>query len=261
MSKLLFLGTGSSLGVPVIGCKCETCSSASPFNKRLRSSALLKLPTQNLLIDASPDMRLQALKFQINKIDAVLFTHAHYDHTAGVDDLRIYYFLNKKPLVCFASESTAEDLKVRYYYMFKEQPKEVINATRLHLQVFQGMRGAIDVLGQPISYFTYVQLGMNVNGFKIGNLAYVTDIKDYSDDIFKHLEGVDTLVLSALRFTPSHMHLSVDEAVDFANRSKAKMTWLTHLSHELEYEKTNSYLPSHIRLAYDGLEIDFNESI
>jgi len=257
MRHLLFLGTGSSVGVPVIACNCETCRSPKAANKRLRSSVLLKIDAKTFLIDASPDLRQQALKFKIEKIDGVLFTHAHYDHTAGIDDLRVYHFINKKPLPCLASETTAADLKARYYYMFKEQPKEVINTSRLHLQLLNDERGRVDFVGEDVSYFTYMQLGMKVNGFRFGNFAYVTDIKEYPETIFEDLKGVEILVLSALRFTPSHMHLTVDEAVDFANKVGAKHTWLTHLAHELEYEKTNYYLPSAVRLAYDGLELNF----
>lgn len=257
MRRLLFLGTGSSIGVPVIACRCETCTSANPFNKRLRSSVLLKIDQTTLLIDAAPDLRQQALKFKIEKIDGVLFTHAHHDHTAGIDDLRTFHFINKKPLPCLASEVTAADLKMRYYYMFKEQPKEVIHASRLAVQLLKDERGQVEFIGEMISYFTYLQLGMKVNGFRVGDLAYVTDIKEYPETIFEDLKGVQTLILSALRFTPSHMHLTVDEAIDFAKKVGAKRTWLTHIAHELEHEKTNNYLPSDIRLAYDGLEIDF----
>lgn len=257
MGNVLFLGTGSSLGIPVIGCHCETCQSSLSFNKRLRSSILLNYRGKSLLIDASPDLREQALKYKIEKIDGVLFTHAHYDHTAGIDDLRIYHFLNKKPLPCLASEETTEDLKKRYYYMFKEQPFEAINQTRLKLQLLMGDRGEVIFEEVPISYFSYLQTGMKITGYRFGNLAYVTDIKAYPDTIFEDLEGVEILILSALRFTSTPMHLTVDEAVDFANKANAKKTWLIHMAHELEHEKTNNFLPEDIRLAYDGLQIDF----
>lgn len=259
MSNLTFLGTGSSLGIPVIACHCEVCSSTSPLNKRFRSSALLKIKEKNLLIDASPDFREQALRFKIERIDGVLFTHSHHDHSAGCDDLRIFHFQNKNPLPCLCSAETAQDLKARYYYMFKEQPYEVKENSRLKLELLKGDRGKTNFLGVDISYFSYIQLGMKVNGFRIGNMAYVTDLKEYNDSIFDELKGVDVLIVSALRFTPSHMHLTVDEAVDFAKKVDAKKTWLTHIAHELEHEKTNNYLPSNIQLAYDGLQIEFDE--
>lgn len=257
MGSVLFLGTGSSLGVPVIGCHCATCQSTSPFNKRLRSSILLNMNGKTLLIDASPDLREQALKFKIEKIDGVLFTHAHYDHTAGIDDLRIYHFLNKRPLPCLVSSETAEDLKRRYYYMFKEQPNEAINQSRLVLNVLKNDRGSTEFEEIPLSYFSFNQLAMQVTGFRFDHLAYVTDLKSYPESIFEDLKGVDTLIVSALRFTSTPMHLTIDEAVDFAKKVQAKKTWLIHMAHELEHEKTNNYLPQDIQLAYDGLKIEF----
>lgn len=259
MARLLFLGTGSSVGVPVIGCRCETCTSSSAFNQRLRSSALLFVGEKNLLIDSSPDLRQQALKHKIERLDGVLYTHAHHDHTAGIDDLRVYHFINKKTLPCLASKETAEDLKARYSFMFKEQLHEHSQGARLMLQVLPSESGSILFQEVRIKYFSFYQTGMKINGFRFGDLAYVTDIKTYTEDIFEELKGVKTLILSALRFTPSNMHFSIDEAVDFAMRVGSTKTWLTHLAHELEYEKTNNYLPSDIRLGYDGLEIDFDE--
>ncbi|KAF3362777.1 Uncharacterized protein PHSC3_000636 [Chlamydiales bacterium STE3] len=257
MGKLLFLGTGSSLGIPVIGCQCATCQSSSPFDKRLRSSILIQENGKNFLIDASPDLRQQALSFRLNQVDAVLFTHAHYDHTAGIDDLRVFHFINKTPLPCLASSETAADLRKRYYYMFDQQPFEKIAPSRLQLIELASDRGKVNIEGLPISYFSYQQLTMKINGFRFGNLAYVTDIKSYPETIFEDLKGVEILILSALRYTPSPMHLSVDEAIDFAKKIKARKTWLIHIAHELKHEKTNNYLPEGIELAYDGLEIYF----
>lgn len=259
MARLIFLGTGSSLGIPVIACKCEVCTSTSPLNKRMRSSLLLKIKEKSLLLDASPDFRDQALKFRIDRLDGAIFTHAHYDHSAGIDDLRIFHFQNKSPLLCLCSKETAEDLKIRYYYMFKEQPKELKEASRLKLEILPKNEGETDFLGCKVSYFSYIQLGMKVNGFRFGKMAYVTDLKEYSNAIFDHLRNLDLLILSALRFTPSHMHLTIDEAVDFAKKVQAKKTYLTHIAHEVEHEKVNNYLPEDIQLAYDGLQIDFLE--
>jgi phosphoribosyl 1,2-cyclic phosphate phosphodiesterase len=251
----LFLGTGASLGVPLVGCKCETCTSQDKFNCRLRSSLLFNYNEKHILIDAGPDLRQQALTHKIYHLDGVILTHAHHDHTAGIDDLRIFYFRNKASIPCLLSQATAEDLKQRFYFMFQPQPHEVANAQRVALQPLEAEVGTIDFLGVPVRYFTYHQIGMPVLGIRVGNFAYVTDIKEYSEAIFEHLQGIDTLVVSAHRFTSSHMHFTVDEAIDFANRAKAKRTFLTHISHDLEHHKTNAYLPPNIRLAYDGLQI------
>ncbi len=257
MGKLLFLGTGSSLGVPVIGCQCSTCQSSSPLNKRLRSSILLTSQGKRILIDASPDLREQALRYKINKIDGVIFTHAHYDHTAGIDDLRIFHFINKKPLPCLVSAETAEELTKRYEYMFAVQPFEQQNASRLQLIPLAGERGQLVFETIPLSYFSFQQLSMKINGFRFGNLAYVTDIKSYPETIFEDLKGVEILIISALRFTSSPMHLNIDEAIDFSKKVNAKKTWFIHIAHEVEHEKTSHYLPDGIELAFDGLEFNF----
>jgi phosphoribosyl 1,2-cyclic phosphate phosphodiesterase len=252
----LFIGTGSSLGVPVIGCPCERCHSLDPKNKRFRSSLYLNIGGKAVLIDAGPDLRAQALRFSIDQLDGVIFTHAHQDHTGGVDDLRIYHYRNKGPLPCLVSMPTAEDLKRRFYFMFKEQLFEPVKSNRLELNILEERSGNINFLGIPLRYFSYEQVGMQVMGLRIGSFAYVTDIKQYSSDVFKELEGVKTLVLSALKFTPSPMHFTVDEAVEFIEKIKPERAYLTHIAHELDHEKTNALLPSFIQLAYDGLKIE-----
>lgn len=250
-----FLGTGSSLGVPVIGCPCAVCSSTNPKNKRFRSSILLNYEGKRIVIDAGPDFRSQALNAKLDHLDGVIFTHSHQDHSAGIDDLRIYSFRNKAPFPCLVSRETAKDLELRYFFMFKMQPNEPTKTKRLHLNVLEEREGNTEFLGIPIRYFSYEQIGMQVLGIRIGSFAYVTDIKNYDEAILKELDGVNTLVLSALRFTESHMHLTVDEAIDFAEKTHAKHCYLTHISHEIEHEKVSAYLPSTIKLSYDGLQI------
>lgn len=256
MSSLLFLGTGASNGVPVIACKCEVCQSKSPFNKRLRSSALIKAGDIRILIDAGPDLRMQALNNHINHLDGVIFTHAHQDHTAGIDDLRVFSFISEKSLPCLASIETGKELELRYYFMFERKAHEK-NRPRLEIVTLNGDKGETVFQGLKLKYFTYEQLGMKVNGFRFGNLAYVTDVEKVDENLFKELEGVEILILSALRHTHSIMHLTVDQAVDFAHKVGAKKTYLTHLSHDLDYYKTNAILPEDVRLAYDSLEIPF----
>ncbi len=251
-NSALFIGTGASLGVPVIGCECATCRSHDPKNKRLRSSLILNWEGKRFLIDAGPDFRQQALRYEINYLDGVLLTHAHEDHIAGIDDLRIYYFQNHTPLPCLASKETAKDLYERFHFIFKPR---IEGKERIRLEVLPEDRGEALFEDIPIRYFTYEQMGTKVLGFRFGNFAYLTDIKTYSPAIFEELQGVEILVLSALRMTPSQMHFTVDEAVDFVKNVGSCQTYLTHLSHDLEHEKTNAYLPKHIQLAYDGLKI------
>lgn len=216
----------------------------------------LNIGGKALVIDVGPDFKAQALRFSIDHLDGVIFTHAHQDHTGGIDDLRIYHYKNKGPLPCLTSRPTAEDLKRRFYFMFKEQPFEPVKSDRLKLNILEDRSGNIDFLGIPIRYFSYEQVGMQVMGIRIGSFAYVTDIREYTPDIFQELKGVKILVLSALKFTPSPMHFTVDQAIDFINRVKPKQAYLTHIAHELDHEKTNAYLPSPIQLAYDGLRIE-----
>ncbi len=255
--KFTFLGTGASLGVPMIGCGCEVCCSTSHFNNRLRTSALVQIGRKSFLIDSGPDFRYQALRGGIEHLSGVLYTHSHHDHTAGIDDLRPFHFMTDSPIPLLGLQETIEDIKKRFYFLFK--PTLDGNTARLKEFFLPERKGKVIFQDVEISYYTYYQDNMPVNAFRFGDLAYVSDIKDYQSDIFDWLKGVKTVVVSALRYTPSLIHLSVDEAVDFVNRSGAARGWLTHTSHDLEYEKTNACLPSHVQLAYDGLELEFEE--
>ncbi|MEN9344133.1 MAG: hypothetical protein RLZZ453_920 [Chlamydiota bacterium] len=255
--KLLFLGTGGSAGVPMIGCCCEVCQSSFLHNQRWRSSALLKVDNKQILIDAGPDFRAQALKFGISHLDAVLLTHAHADHIGGMDDLRSFYFVTRKKLPCFLSEDTLREVRLRFHYFFKEiQPQKSV-AAQVDFFPFPADAGECSVEGIPIHYFSYFQTGMRVTGFRIGSFAYVSDIREYGASVIHALEGVKVLVLSALRHTASPLHFNVEEAIAFARRVGAGKTYLTHISHELDHEATNSLLPNDIRMGYDGLEIEW----
>lgn len=163
--------------------------------------------------------------------------------------------MNKAPVPCLALKQTAEELKSRFSFMFKPQQGEIPSKGRIRLEILNEMQGLTEFLGIPLQFFSYSQGGMPVMGIRIGSFAYITDIKEYSEEIFQYLEGVETLVVSALRFTPSRMHFSVDEAIDFIQKINPKKAFLTHIGHELDHEKTNAYLPVSIQLAYDGLKV------
>ncbi len=245
------------MGVPVIGCRCAVCLSDSPLNKRLRASALLELDGKKILIDAGPDFRQQALAHLIDHLDGVIFTHAHYDHTAGLDDLRVFYIRSKRSVPILASQSTLDDLKTRFAYAFTPNPYEHKLAARVIPQILEGERGSGEFAGLPFNHVTYEQAGMPVNGFRFRDLAFITDIREFPDVIYQDMKGVEILVLSALRHHPSPLHFSIDEAVAFSKRLNAKRTFLTHLAHEVDYESTNALLPPNVRLAYDGLSIEY----
>lgn len=253
--KFLFLGTAASAGIPMIGCSCAVCLSSSSYNKRLRSSALLTVNDKVFLIDSGPDFREQALKYKIDHLDGVLLTHTHFDHIAGIDELRIYYLRSRKKMPCLLSLDSLKDLRKRYDYLFHTGDTITLSA-QLDFITLEQDHGEIDFLGVKFKYMSYFQGGMRVNGFRFGNFAYISDIRDYDNSIFTHLKGVNKLVLSAPRYEPSPLHLSLDEAVEFATKVGAKETWLTHVSHEIDHEKANRKLPPSIQFGFDGLEMD-----
>ncbi len=250
IGKLIFLGTSSSTGVPVIGCHCAVCTSNFSFNQRLRPSLLLKMKGLCFLVDVGPDFRQQALRYGIDHLDGLILTHTHFDHIAGIDDLKVYTFTSKEKLPCLLSMDSLQELQRRYSYLFDEK-------THFKLDILPKDHGMISFLGLEVRYTTYVQGGMKVNGYRFGDLAYVTDIRDFDESIFSFLDGVQTLVLSAPREEKSKLHISIEEAVLFAKRSKAKHTLLTHLSHSLDYKIMNQKLPTSVQLAFDGQEIEF----
>ena len=256
-AHFLFLGTGGSAGVPVIGCHCSVCQSHSTRNRRLRSSGLIAVKDKIYLLDVGPDFREQALKYDIAHLDGVLLTHAHFDHVGGLDDLRVYYYLQKKALPCLLSEDTLEELKLRYHYMVKGVKRKNPTCTQLDFQLLSSDFGKVSFEGLRVQYLSYYQSGMKITGFRFGNFAYVSDIHEYTEKVFPALQGVSILVLSALRHSSSEMHFTIEEAVSFARKVGAEKTYFTHIAHDLDYEATNAQLPSDIRLSYDGLEVPF----
>lgn len=256
--KFLFLGTGASAGIPVVGCKCKICTSSSPENKRLRPAGYLEVGGKKLLVDVGPDFRQQALCFAINAPDGLLLTHTHYDHIAGIDELRIFYVRSNKPFPCLLSQESLDELKIRYHYLFRSLSESPTLAAQLQFQIAEGERGETQFLGIPIHYFSYRQIGMKVTGFRIGDFAYVTDIRDYDESVYSALKGVQKLVLGALRFEPSPFHFSVGEAIRFAEKVGAQETRLTHLSHSIEHKSVNEHLPPHVQLGFDGYQMEFS---
>jgi phosphoribosyl 1,2-cyclic phosphate phosphodiesterase len=256
--RFLFLGTSASAGVPVIGCKCPVCLSSLPHNRRLRPSGLLNIGNLSFLIDVGPDFREQALKYHIDTLSGLILTHTHYDHIAGIDELRIYYLRSKQKLPCLLSMESLEDLRKRYYYLFQPIGEVPTLSAQLDFTLLEEDMGDIEFLGVKFSYVSYFQGGTKVNGFRVGDFAYISDIRDFDPSIFVGLKGVRKLVVSALRDEPSPLHLSIDEAVAFAREVNAEETRLTHISHVLDHEIVNRRLPPEIQLGYDGLEMEIN---
>ena len=253
--QFLFLGTGASMGTPVVTCTCAVCQSDNPLNHRLRPSGLLKIEGKQILFDAGPDFRFQALKYGINQLDGVVLTHGHYDHIAGLDDLRVYYFLQHQTLPCLLSRATYDDLKRQSPYFFEGSGDDVMGGSRFQFKVVDEENCQTHFINMPWTIVSYIQNRMQVTGYRIGSFAYIMDLKEFSPSIFQALQGVEVLVLSGLRNRPSPAHLMLDEALAFSKKVGAKKTWFSHVSHELDHEETNRRLPDGAQLAYDGLEV------
>lgn len=248
-----FFGTGASAGVPVIGCSCSVCLSSSPKNKRFRPSGLIEVAGKQIAIDMGPDFRSQALAFGLKTLDGLLLTHTHYDHIAGIDEVRIFNVREKKTIPCLLSRASFEEIQTRYHYFFN---KEGLSA-KLDFYPFDEEIGEVQFLGIQIGYCNYSQNKMKVTGFRIGDFAYVSDIKNYQESIFQAFKGVKHLVLSALRPEPSHFHLSFEEAIQISQKMGAERTWLTHLGHFLDHDAMNALLPDNVQVGYDGQKIEF----
>lgn len=243
------------MGTPVVTCKCPVCLSQDRCNQRLRPSGLLKIDGKQFLFDAGPDFREQALRFGVDQLDGVVLTHGHYDHIAGLDDLRVFYFLKNQTLPCLLSRHTYEEIKMKSSYFFEGSGDDVTGGARFDFKVIDMDEGDLIFNNLPWTIVSYVQNRMHVTGYRIGKFAYIMDLKEYHPSIFEKLKGVEVLVLSGLRHRPSPSHLTLDEAVEFSRKVGAKKTWFSHVSHEIDHEETNRQLPQEAQLAYDGLEV------
>lgn len=253
--KVTILGCGTSTGVPVIGCPCGVCQSLDPANKRLRSSVLIQRmhSGETLVVDTTPDFRTQILQARISRMDGVLYTHTHADHTHGFDDLRAFYFFNKKPIPCYLKEKYHQELKERFSYAFEDTgylgttpqidlrtiPDEPFNFLDFHIETVELEHGSV-----------------TSTGFLIDKFMYLTDFKGFPEEKIYAWKGkVHTAVVSGLRFREHATHNNIDQSIKLMQDLGVEKGYLTHLNHEVDYERDKSYLPEEIEFARDGLEI------
>lgn len=253
--KATFLGTGTSSGVPMIGCDCAVCKSSNKKDNRLRSSILIESAQTSIVIDTTPDFRYQMLRTNTTKLDAVLFTHPHKDHIAGLDDIRAFNYFSSKPMEIYANELTEKALKRDYYYAFAENKYPGVPNIQLHTIQLNAFK-IQDLHIQPILVW---HLQMPVYGFRINNFTYITDANKIDEEEKEKIKGSEVLVLNALRKEKHISHFTLSEAVALAQELAIPKVYFTHISHQLGlHVAVNKELPNHIQLAYDGLQVNFS---
>lgn len=254
--KVVVLGSGTSHGVPVIGCDCAVCRSDHPKNQRTRCSLWLQYGEWSVLIDAATELRLQALREGIRQVHAVLLTHAHADHISGMDDLRIFSQRSKQELPVYGNEETLREIRRKYSYVF-EPTQEGGGKPKFSLHP---INGPFDLFGQIVVPIPAWHGELPVLGFRLGGFAYVTDVSRIPSESLARLQGLDTLILGALRHRPHVTHFNVAQALEIVTQLQPRQTYFTHICHDLEHETTNADLPAGVELAYDGLALEFPEA-
>jgi phosphoribosyl 1,2-cyclic phosphate phosphodiesterase len=251
--RVTFLGTGTSHGVPSIGCRCATCRSTDPRDNRLRPSVFIEALGAAVLVDAGPDLRQQALRHHIARVDAIVFTHGHADHILGMDDVRRFNALMNGPMPCYGDASTLGDIRKMFSYVFDPAAPKGGGLPQLELRPISGPFSIGSLALRPVPLWHGRK---PILGFRCGAFAYLTDCSALADEAWPLLERLDVLVLDALRERPHPTHFSLGEAIDAASRIAARRTYFTHMCHDLPHEATNARLPDGMALAFDGLVLE-----
>ena len=252
--QLTMLGVGSSAGTPVVGCQCPTCLSDNPKNKRMRCSAAISTNKgEVILIDTGPDLRTQALAVGLNRVDAVLYTHTHADHLHGIDDLRAFCQIQKKQIPLYGKADAMQHIQQKFGYAIRA-PGDFWDLPVISLNPVQQAFKFLDIEIMPIP----LKHGYSdILGYRIGNMAYLTDVSEIPESSLKLLSGLDVLMLDCLRYQPHYTHINVEQSLSYASQICARDTYFMHMTHEIEYEKLSAELPAHIHVAYDGLKLNF----
>lgn len=252
---ITFLGTGTSSGVPLIACECPVCTSSNKKDNRLRSSILVQSANTSFVVDTTPDFRIQMLREHVKKLDAVLFTHPHKDHIAGLDDVKAFSFLSGKPMEVYANLLTIESLKREFYYIFSD--KKYPGIPEINIRVIDKEPFSIGDI--PVIPILVWHLNMPVFGFRFGNFTYITDANRIDEVEMGKISGSEAMVINALRHKKHLSHYTLDEAVAVVRELKIPRSYFTHISHQLgKHDEVNNELPAGIELAYDGLKLTFD---
>jgi phosphoribosyl 1,2-cyclic phosphate phosphodiesterase len=252
-----FLGTGTSVGVPMVGCDCEVCTSSNPRNHRYRCSVLIGTPAGNILVDTGPELRLQLVRAKVKLVHAVLYTHFHADHVFGIDDLRPFPRLLGGPVPLYCTAEVEWKIRNAFSYAFQPGAEHLPIGYVPKLVFHRITEEAFSVLGQRVVPIPLLHAEYDVFGFRIDDVAYCTDVSRIPPESWPLLEGLRILVLDALRFKSHPAHFSVNDAIEVIERLKPGRAYLTHMSHDVEHEATNRRLPKGVELAYDGLQFEF----
>ena len=252
-ATLTVLGSGTSMGVPTIGCNCKVCTSSDARDRRTRPSILLEYGGHIVLIDSTPDFREQALREKITRIDAVLYTHAHADHILGLDDLRPLTFKREQKLPLYADDNTAKIIESMFAYVFDP---ESTYSTRPQVTLHR-LNGTLELFGAKFQPLRVLHGDSEITAYRFGTAAYLTDFSSIPDSTMETLHGLDLLFLDALRRRPHPTHSSLDESLKVVEKLAPRRAFFVHMSHDLGHEETNASLPAHIRLAHDGLKLEF----
>jgi len=253
--KITILGSGTSQGIPVIACDCDVCQSADPKDNRLRSSILISKGDKNIIVDTGPDFRQQMLEARVQSLEAILFTHSHKDHVAGMDDIRAFNYRSQKPVEVWADDEVQKSLHREFYYVFEENKYPGVPSVNLN----DITKEPFEVIGEQIIPITVMHYKLPVLAFRLRDFVYITDAKTIEPEEYEKLRGVKVLILNALRKEPHISHLTLEEALEIIEDLKPEQAYLTHISHLMgRQEEVSKELPENVQIAYDGLEIEID---